>query len=46
VIITSRLAGLWQQWGAEVLKEARRIGSRVEVFTHADADAKPEPAAA
>lgn len=46
VVITSRLAGLWQRWGADVLREARRIGSRVEVFTQADAGSRPEPATA
>lgn len=31
VIITSRLAGLWDRWKDELLAEARRIGREVEV---------------
>jgi hypothetical protein len=31
VIITSRLAGLWERWGHDILVEADRIGSRVHV---------------
>lgn len=30
VLLTSRLAGLWADWGADVLAEARRIGRKVE----------------
>jgi GT2 family glycosyltransferase len=32
VIITSRLAGLWDVWGPEILKEADRVGARTVVF--------------
>jgi glycosyltransferase involved in cell wall biosynthesis len=32
VIVTSRLAGLWDRWGESVLIEARRIGGKVDVF--------------
>jgi len=37
VLITSRLAGLWPRWGAEILAEARRIGRKVEVLHDVDA---------
>jgi hypothetical protein len=29
VIITSRLGGLWDRWGEQVLAEAHRIGRQV-----------------
>ncbi|MEC3992633.1 glycosyltransferase [Actinacidiphila sp. DG2A-62] len=32
VVITSRLAGLWESWGELILAEARRVGDRVRVF--------------
>jgi glycosyltransferase involved in cell wall biosynthesis len=32
VVITSRLAGLWERWSRELLAEARRIGRDVRVF--------------
>lgn len=32
VIVTSRLAGLWERWGDAVLAEARRIGRRTVVL--------------
>ncbi|GAA3126516.1 SgcJ/EcaC family oxidoreductase [Streptosporangium carneum] len=31
VIITSRLAGLWEGWGGELLAEARRVGREVHM---------------
>ena len=43
VIITSRLAGLWPQWGEELLAEASRIGRRVVTFADL-ADARPQAA--
>ncbi len=32
VLLTSRLAGLWTRWGADLLAEARRIGRRAPLF--------------
>jgi hypothetical protein len=32
VVITSRLAGLWERWGENVIAEAQRIGRKVDVF--------------
>ncbi|MEV8513831.1 glycosyltransferase [Dactylosporangium sp. NPDC051484] len=32
VIVTSRLAGLWERWGDSVRAEAARIGRKVDVF--------------
>ncbi|MDQ1720897.1 MAG: hypothetical protein QOI26_631 [Pseudonocardiales bacterium] len=32
VIVTSRLAGLWERWGDSVRAEAHRIGRRVDIF--------------
>jgi hypothetical protein len=38
VIVTSRLAGLWERWGDSIRAEAQRIGGRVDVFAdHPDA---------
>jgi len=38
VIVSSRLAGLWERWGQDVLAEALRIGATVSVpFLDADA---------
>ncbi|MFL6161347.1 MAG: glycosyltransferase [Jatrophihabitantaceae bacterium] len=38
VIVTSRLAGLWQRWGDSVRAEAHRIGRTVDIFAdHPDA---------
>jgi len=31
VIITTRLDGLWERWGSDLMAEAHRIGRRVEV---------------
>jgi hypothetical protein len=36
VIITSRLAGLWERWGHELLWEGHRIGRNVRTFRQAD----------
>ncbi|MGW3959578.1 glycosyltransferase [Amycolatopsis sp. NPDC005003] len=35
VVITSRLDGLWERWGDDLLGEARRIGREVRVFAGA-----------
>jgi glycosyltransferase involved in cell wall biosynthesis len=35
VVITSRLAGLWERWGGDLLAEARRVGRDVRVFAAA-----------
>ncbi len=35
VIITSRLAGLWGDWGGDLLAEAHRIGRNVRTFEQA-----------
>ena len=32
VLVTSRLAGLWERWGDSIRAEAQRIGARVEIF--------------
>lgn len=32
VLVTSRLAGLWERWGDSIRAEAHRIGRTVEVF--------------
>ncbi|MFD0201037.1 MULTISPECIES: glycosyltransferase [Saccharothrix] len=37
VVITSRLAGLWDRWSDDLLAEARRIGREVRVFPGATA---------
>lgn len=38
VLVTSRLAGLWERWGDSILAESHRIGRRVDVFAdHPDA---------
>lgn len=38
VVITSRLAGLWDRWSDALLAEARRIGREVRVFPAAAPD--------
>ena len=38
VLVTSRLAGLWERWGDSVRAEALRIGRRADIFAdHPDA---------
>jgi hypothetical protein len=38
VIVTSRLAGLWERWGDSIRAEAHRIGRTVDIFAdHSDA---------
>jgi glycosyltransferase involved in cell wall biosynthesis len=34
VILTSRLAGLWDRWSRDLLTEAHRVGRRVFTFDH------------
>jgi hypothetical protein len=41
VIVTSRLAGLWNHWGTDVLAEANRIGRKVELSDRLSAAATP-----
>lgn len=36
VIITSRMAGLWDRWGEDIMAEAERIGRQVHVAPGAD----------
>lgn len=45
VIITSRLRGLWERFGADVLAEAARIGARTVVTFEAPAVDPTAPAA-
>ncbi|GAA1766990.1 glycosyltransferase family 2 protein [Luedemannella helvata] len=37
VVITSRLAGVWDRWGGQLLAEARRVGRQVVCFADAAA---------
>jgi hypothetical protein len=32
VLLTSRLSGLWDRWGQEIVLEARRIGREVRAL--------------
>ncbi len=44
VILTSRLAGLWPRWGADILAEARRVGGSVHLTAGLAREAAADPA--